>query len=123
MNKENIETDKLTNAILEGIHSLKGKEITLIDLESIHHSECSYFILCHGTSSTHVDSIAHAVEDSVKEKLKQDVWHRDGYKNAYWILLDYGDIMVHVFQKEARDFYNIEELWADAKKETISETE
>ena len=121
MKQKNTETEKLTETILEGIQNLKGKNITLIDLESIHHTECSYFIICHGTSSTHVDSIAHSVESTVKEKLGQDVWHRDGYRNALWILLDYGDVMVHVFQKEAREFYNLEGLWADAKKTILEE--
>lgn len=119
MEKVKAETEKLKEAILEGITNLKGKNITIIDLESIQHTECSYFIICHGTSSTHVDSIAKSVESSVKENLKTDVWHRDGYRNAIWILLDYGDIMVHVFQQEARDFYNLEGLWADAKIKSI----
>lgn len=121
MEKVTTETEKLTEAILEGIKNLKGKNITLIDLESIHHTECSYFIICHGTSSTHVDSIAKSVESTVKENLETDVWHRDGYRNALWILLDYGDIMVHVFQEEARKFYNLEGLWADAKMKTFQE--
>lgn len=123
MKKVKAETEKLSEAILEGIQNLKGKDITLIDLESIQHTECSYFIICHGTSSTHVDSIAKSVEGSVKESLETDVWHRDGYRNALWILLDYGDIMVHVFQKEAREFYNLEGLWADAKIKTIEEAD
>jgi ribosome-associated protein len=123
MKKVTSETEILLETILEGIQNLKGKKITLIDLESIQHTECSYFIICHGTSSTHVDSIARSVEGTVKENLETNVWHRDGYRNAYWILLDYGDVMVHVFQKEAREFYNLEGLWADAKIKTIEETE
>ena len=121
MKKVKAETEILSETILEGIKKLKGKNITLIDLESILHTECSYFIICHGTSSTHVDSIARSVESTVKETLETDVWHRDGYKNALWILLDYGDIMVHVFQKEAREFYNLEGLWADAKITRLEE--
>jgi ribosome-associated protein len=121
MKKVKSETEKLSEAILEGIKNLKGNKITLIDLESIHHTECSYFIICHGTSSTHVDSIAKSVESTVKENLDTDVWHRDGYRNSIWILLDYGDIMVHVFQEKAREFYNLEGLWADAKIKTIEQ--
>lgn len=121
MKERKAETEKLTEAILEGIQRLKAKNITIIDLESIQHTECGAFIICHGTSSTHVDSIAHSVEETVKETLGVDVWHRDGYRNAIWILLDYGDIMVHVFQEEARNFYNLEGLWADAKFRTIEE--
>ena len=115
--------DKLLEAVLEGIQRMKGKEITLIDLNSIQHTECDYFIVCHGTSSTQVDAIAHSVEESVKELCDENVWHRDGYKNSLWVLLDYGDIMVHVFQKETREFYNLEGLWADAKITEIKEEE
>jgi ribosome-associated protein len=111
----------LIESILEGIQRLKGKEITLVDLESIEHTECGHFIICHGTSSTQVDSIAQSVEQTVKEIAGEDVWHRDGYRNAIWILLDYGDVMVHVFQQEAREFYNLEGLWADAKMTKIED--
>lgn len=113
--KESKESKILIEAILEGINRIKGKEIIHVNLESIDHTECGHFIICHGTSSTHVDSIAHTVEQTVKEITGEDVWHRDGYRNAIWILLDYGDVMVHVFQEEARHFYNLEGLWADAK--------
>lgn len=121
MKNKKEETEKLIGAILEGIQRIKGKDITLIDLNTIHHTECGYFIICHGTSSTQVDAIAHSVEDTVKEMLGEDVWHRDGYRNAIWILLDYGDVMVHVFREEAREFYNLEGLWADAKMTKIEE--
>ena len=119
-NKEKA-TEKILEAILEGIHRIKGKDITLIDLNTIQHTECGYFVICHGTSTTQVDSIAHSVEDTVKELTEENVWHRDGYRNSLWILLDYGDIMVHVFQKEAREFYDLEGLWADAKITKIEE--
>lgn len=121
MSKKEKVTDKLLEAVLEGIQRVKGKEITLIDLNSINHTECGYFVICHGTSNTQVDSIAHSVEDTVKELTGENVWHRDGYRNSIWILLDYGDIMVHVFQEEAREFYNLEGLWTDAKITRVEE--
>jgi len=115
MNEKTGVTEKTLEAIVEGIQRVKGKDITLIDLNTIHHTECGYFIICHGTSSTQVEAIAHSVEETVEEITGDKVWHRDGYRNAIWILLDYGDIMVHVFQEEARNFYNLEGLWSDAK--------
>ena len=121
MRKSKVETKELLEEVLEGIKKIKGKEITIIDLNTIKHTECGYFVICHGTSSTQVSSIALSVEDTVKEKTGLNTWHKDGYRNAIWILLDYGDIMVHVFQKEARDFYNLEELWADAKITRLEE--
>lgn len=113
--------DKLLAAVLEGVQRIKGKDITLIDLNTIQHTECGYFVVCHGSSSTQVDAIAHSVEETVKELCGENVWHRDGYKNSVWILLDYADIMVHIFQKETREFYNLEGLWADAKITEIKE--
>lgn len=113
-------TQKLIDAIIEGIERKKGLNITKIDLTKINHSECNYFIICHGNSTTQVDAIAHSVEDTVEELTGETSWHKDGYKNAIWILLDYADVMVHVFQHEARDFYDIENLWADAIMEEIN---
>ena len=121
MSDKNKEVKKTIEAIIEGIQRIKGNNITLIDLNTIQHTECGYFVICHGTSTTQVDAIAHSVEDTVKEFTEENPWHRDGYRNAIWILLDYGDIMVHVFQKEARDFYNLEGLWADAKMTKIED--
>lgn len=121
MKQKAAETKILREAILEGIQRIKGKKITIVDLESIQHTECGHFIICHGTSSTQVSSIAHSVEDSAKQIAGQDVWHRDGYRNALWILLDYGDVMVHIFQEEAREFYNLEGLWADAEITNIED--
>lgn len=115
MNKNNVETETLLQEIVEGIQRLKGKEIKIIDLNTIQHTECGYFVICHGTSNTQVNSIALSVEETVKEELGLNAWHRDGYRNSIWILIDYGDIMVHVFQRDAREFYNLEGLWADAK--------
>ena len=115
MTKGKGETDKILDGVIEGIRRIKGKEITIVDLNTINHTECGYFVICHGTSTTQANSIALSVEETVKELTGVNAWHKDGYRNSIWILLDYGDIMVHVFQKGYRDFYNLEGLWADAK--------
>lgn len=122
MTKTQRENDReaLLEAILEGIDRKKGLNIVKIDLTKINHSECNYFIICHGNSSTHVDAIARSVEDTTDELTGESAWHKDGYKNSIWILLDYGDIMVHVFQHEARNFWDLENLWADAEIEEIN---
>ncbi|GAP69070.1 ribosome silencing factor RsfS/YbeB/iojap [Bacteroidales bacterium 6E] len=121
MRKKSTETPKILEAAIEGIRRIKGKELLLIDLTTIHHSECSYFLVCHGTSNTQVEALAHSVEDTVQELTGEKTWHKDGYRNAIWILLDFGDIMVHVFKEEARTFYNLEGLWSDAKITQIEE--
>lgn len=115
------ETEQLIDAIVEGIQRKKGIDIVKMDLTRINHSECKYFIICHGNSNTQVDAIAHSVEDTVLEFFNEKAWHTDGYRNSIWILLDYADIMVHIFQKDSRRFYDLENLWADAHSELIKE--
>lgn len=108
------ESKKLIDAIIEGIQRKKGLDIIIADLTKVENTECDHFIICHGTSNTQVGALASSVEETVKELLDEQAWQTDGYRNAQWILLDYANIMVHVFQKEYRDFYDIEGLWADA---------
>lgn len=114
MNKKEVPALKILDAAVEGIRRLKGKSTAIIDLTSIHHTECGYFVICHGTSNTQAESIARSVEETVTELTGMKTWHKDGYRNAIWILLDYGEVMVHVFREDARNFYNLEGLWADA---------
>jgi ribosome-associated protein len=115
------ETEQLIAAIVEGIQRKKGIDLVKINLTKINHSEFKYFIICHGNSNTQVDAIAHSVEDTVSEMVNEKAWHTDGYRNSLWILLDYADVVVHVFQKDARQFYDLENLWADASIELIKE--
>ena len=105
----------LIAAIIEGARRKKGLKILDLDLTKLNNTECSHFIICHGTSNTQVEAIAHSIEETVEEITGQDVWHTDGYKNAQWILLDYAEIMVHVFHEEWRKHYDLEQLWADAE--------
>jgi len=114
------DSENLIHAIVEGIDRKKGLDIVKIDLTKINHSECNYFIICHGNSNTHVEAIAHSVEETVEEMIGEKAWHKDGYKNSIWILLDYADLMVHVFQRDSRNFYDLENLWADALIEEIN---
>lgn len=102
------------DAILEGIRKVKGYDIRIIDLSTINYSECGYFFICHGTSTTQVNAIAQSVEKSVKDQTGEDARHTEGYRNALWILLDYGDTVVHIFHKETRKYYDLEGLWSDA---------
>lgn len=121
INVKDTETEQLIDAIVEGIQRKKGIDLVKINLTKINHTECNYFIICHGNSTTQVDAIAHSVEDTVEELINEKVWHKDGYRNSIWILLDYANIMVHVFQKDSRKFYDLENLWADAQIDTIKE--
>jgi len=105
----------LIEAIIEGVRRKKGESILDLDLAQLNNTQCNHFIICHGNSNTQVETIARSVEQTVEEITGENVWHTDGYRNAQWILLDYSNVMVHVFQKETRNFYDLESLWADAK--------
>jgi|SRR6056297_22769 len=113
--KEDYSTEELVDAIIEGIHKKKGKDPVSLDLSNIENTFCSNFIVCHGDSSTHVEALADAVEENVRETLGLKAWHKEGLQNATWVLLDYAEVIVHIFQQEYRNFYNLEDLWADAK--------
>jgi ribosome-associated protein len=106
--------DLLLENIIEGIKEKKGKEIVNIDLRKLQYSACDNFIICHGDSGTQVKALAESVEIKVMDNLTIHVRHREGMENASWILLDYGAAVVHIFQKEARAFYKLEDLWGDA---------
>lgn len=114
-------TKKLVSAIIEGIQRKKGNEIVRMDLRSLEHSVCKYFVICHGDSNTQVNAIADSVEEYVEENLNESVWHKQGKQNAHWVLLDYADVVVHIFQKPYRNYYKLEELWADAELRSIED--
>ena len=114
-NKPETNTKEIVNAAIEGILSKKGKNPVSLDLTEIENSVCKYFIICHGDSNTQVSALADSVKEKVREATGENVWHREGLDNATWVLLDYSDVVIHIFQKEYRDFYKLEELWADAK--------
>jgi len=121
MAKENTNADQLITTILSGIEDVKGKEITILDLRDIENTVCDYFIICEGTSNTQVNAIVNSVQKKVSKALKDNPWHVEGSDNAEWVLMDYINVVVHVFQKHIRQYYDIESLWGDAKT-TVIET-
>ncbi len=112
-NKNN--TDALISKIIEGIEEVKGQHTTIIDLREIENAVFQYFIIADGTSNTQVNAIADSVRKTVSKELHQKPWHIEGTDNSEWILMDYVDVVVHVMQKATREYYDLEELWADAK--------
>lgn len=117
--KEQVDNKDLLDTIIEGILLKKGQEIVNIDFADLENRVCSNFIICQGNSNTQVDAITHSVKKLIKEELNENPLHIEGLENTQWVLMDYGDVLVHIFQKEFRDFYKLEELWADAKIEKI----
>lgn len=105
--------EEFVDYIIEGIKEKKGKEIISINMSELENAVCRYFIICHGDSNTQVSAIAQWVEHFIEDKINEKVQRKQGMENAQWVLLDYVDVVVHIFQKEYRDFYNLEGLWAD----------
>lgn len=120
MTKKSVSADNLITAILKAIDEIKGADIQILDLRKIENTVCDYFIICTGNSNTHVNAISGIIQKQVSKLTKEKPWHVEGERNAEWILLDYVNIVVHVFQKHIREFYDIESLWGDAKITTIA---
>ncbi|MEM6722364.1 MAG: ribosome silencing factor [Bacteroidota bacterium] len=119
MTKTKVSTDQLITGIIKGIEEVKGNDITILDLREIDNTVCDYFIICNGTSNTQVNAIVGSVQKMVSKELKDKPWHVEGSENAEWVLMDYVNVVVHVFQKHIREFYDIEGLWGDAKVTSI----
>ena len=106
MQENKTSADELIALIIQGVDEVKGQNVNLLDLREIENTVCDYFIVCNGTSNTHVNAIVGSI-------------HVEGEDNAEWVLMDYVNVVVHVFQKQVREFYDIEGLWGDAKFTTI----
>lgn len=119
MTVKKINNDDLLSSIIKGIEEVKGENISILDLRYIDNTPCDYFVVCEGKSNTQVNSIASSIQKIVSKELHDKPWHVEGQENAEWILMDYVNIVVHVFQKNIRDFYQIENLWGDAKTTVI----
>ena len=119
MAKKNNSNDVLLTNIIKGIEEVKGNDIDILDLREIDNSACDYFVICNGNSNTQVTAIVNSVQKTVSKEIKDKPWHVEGMENAEWVLIDYVNIVVHVFQKNIREYYNIESLWGDAKITTI----
>ncbi len=110
-----IEKNVLTKQIVNTIEDAKGKEIVTLDLRNIETSICDFFIVCTGTSNTHVKSIEDKIKKMISKKLGEKPIHVEGSLTADWILMDYYYVVIHIFQKKTREFYKIEDFWGDAE--------
>ena len=109
------QTPKLVNQIIEGIQEKKGQKIVVADLTEIEDTICNYFVICQGNSPSQVSVIADSVWDFAQQRADEKPIAIDGLQNAQWVAMDYSDVLVHIFLPEMREFYNLENLWADAK--------
>ncbi len=117
--KEPDASEILVKAIIEGMQENKANDIVVLDLRKLSSAVCDFFVICSGDSSTHVDGISNAIARFTRKELKEKPWHIEGKTNSEWILLDYINVVSHVFYKDARKFYELEDLWADATRTDI----
>lgn len=111
------ETEILVAEIVKGLEEKKGKNIVSLDLRGISNSVADFYVVCGGDSNTHVNALSGSVEVEVQKALDDKPWHIEGTSNGEWVLMDYVNVVVHIFQREQREHYNIEGLWADAPPE------
>ena len=117
------ETVEIVDRAVAALQESKARGVVKIDLRHIENCFCSFFVVCHGTSAPHGAALAEAVEDGVKEELGEAPFHAEGMNTPRWTVIDYGDVVVHVFDKETRDFYQLEDFWGDGVTETLPDDE
>ncbi|UXP32900.1 ribosome silencing factor [Reichenbachiella agarivorans] len=119
--KEVQKSEKLEELVVQGMQEKKAFDIVVMDLRSISNAVAEYFVICSGNSDNQLDAIADSVEEAVYKSLRIDPWHKEGRENKEWILLDYANVVVHIFRKDRREFYTLEKLWGDATVTQIAD--
>jgi ribosome-associated protein len=115
MTKNTSVPDELISLIIKGMEDIKGENISLLDLRDIENTVCDYFIICNGNSNTQVNAITNSVQKIVSKAIQEKPYQIEGIENSEWVLMDYVNVVVHIFQKQTREYYDIENLWGDAK--------
>lgn len=118
--KKQITSETIADAAVKGIQEKKGKNIVCLDLREIESAVADFFIICEGDSNVQIEAITKSVEEIIFKKTGEKPWHSEGREVAEWILIDYFNVVVHVFQKDIRDFYKLEDLWADAEIKKVA---
>ncbi len=121
MKKRPVGTEVLLESVARGIYNKQGKDVLSIDMRKLENRIADFFVICHGTSVTQVNSISDSVEDVVRKEAGEKALNVEGLENCFWVLMDYGDVIVHIFLEEYRNFYSLESLWADAMIEIMEE--
>lgn len=116
---KDVDSKVLCDAIVEGMQENKAQDIVVLDLREITNAVCDFFVICSGESSTQVEGISNTVTRYTRKELKEKPWHIEGKTNSEWVLLDYINVVVHIFYKDARPFYDLEDLWADAMRTDV----
>jgi ribosome-associated protein len=115
LTKVSIDSKQLSQVVAQGMLEKKAVDVIILDLRKVKSAVTDFFVICSGNSDTQVDAITDSVEEEVYKRLGQDPWHKEGKENREWILLDYVDVVAHVFKKDRRQFFALEDLWGDAE--------
>ena len=121
MKKRSDGAEVLLNSIVKGIFEKKGKDVLKIDLRKLENPVTDFFVICHGSSAAQVDAICDSVEDVVIAETGEKPIHVEGLENCFWVLIDFGNVVVHIFLEQYRNFYSLESLWADAHIEVLED--
>jgi ribosome-associated protein len=113
--KKKVNSEKLSEAIVKGMQEKKGFDIVVMDLRKVKNAVADFFVICSGNSDKQLDAISDSIDEYVFKKVKENPWHSEGKNNKEWMLLDYINVVAHVFKKEKRNFYALEKLWGDAE--------
>jgi ribosome-associated protein len=108
-------SQKLSNLIVKGMQEKKANEIVLMDLRKVKNAVADFFVICSGNSDKQLDAIADSIDAEVFKDLKENPWHIEGKNNKEWMILDYTNVVAHIFRKDRRSFYALEKLWGDAE--------
>jgi ribosome-associated protein len=113
--KKGTDTEKLCKAIVKGMQEKKASDIVVLDLREVKNAVADYFVICSGNSDKQLEAISDSVDEEVYKALKEKPWHMEGKNNKEWMILDYINVVTHIFRKDRRQFYALEKLWGDAE--------
>ena len=115
VNKGLTPSEKLSEAVVRGMQEKKASDIVVLDLRNVKNAVADFFVVCSGSSDTQIDAIADSVDEEVYKEINENPWHQEGRSNIEWVLIDYVDVVAHIFNRDKRHFYSIEKLWGDAE--------
>lgn len=116
-------SQEISQLIVKGMEERKAEDIVLMDLRHVKGAVTDFFVLCSGNSDTQVEAISESIQDEIEKNSKEKPWKKEGFTNKEWILIDYVNVVAHIFKKDKRQFYGLEDLWGDAKVTTIESTQ
>lgn len=120
-NNNSQRSEKLSDVVVQGMLEKKAKDIVVMDLRNVKSAIADFFVICTGNSDTQIEAIADSIDEQVYKQLRENPWHIEGKTNKEWMLIDYVNVVAHIFKKDKRDFFALENLWGDAVVQRIEE--